>query len=113
MTDYLKKKTIRHEQAARLNVAALNVENCARCTGSHNNLPIIAFRIPMKKSSYTDWDYYMVCPTTTEPIVLNLEIVFMEDGWEETIMVPCCVCRDDDTEELADECGCKCHEDEA
>lgn len=114
MNEYLKDKDIKHPQYIKAREMTFAVEDCARCKGSHDSLVAKTFAVPLKRSGYysSTYNYWLECPNTHEPIVFNLKVEQMEEGWLEKTLIYCCICRDEDSEILDANCGCKCHGEE-
>lgn len=54
----------------------LVVENCARCGLYHAAVNFVSFKRPVVVGAVHEFEYWGVCPTTEEPILMQ---VVMED----------------------------------
>lgn len=52
----------------------VDVYNCARCEKNHKQLNFKRFsKNPIFDSDMTLWDYWTLCPTTNDPILLKTQ----------------------------------------
>lgn len=66
----------------------VDIHDCARCGGDHDQLVFIGFTAPITDSDGTIWNYWSLCPLLGEPVLLrvatqaNPEIVVAPDWLE-------------------------------
>ena len=49
------------------------IKNCARCDETHHSLEFTKFsKYPIVENDGTIYDYWCLCPTTEEPILLRV-----------------------------------------
>lgn len=51
----------------------MNVTVCSRCEGSHSDLELKEFQIPVEDDDYLLFNYWAMCPTAGEPILILVE----------------------------------------
>lgn len=49
------------------------IHNCARCGQNHEDLEFLLFENPIEDTDGTVWNYWSVCPTNNEPILLKVK----------------------------------------
>lgn len=52
-------------------IISVDVKQCARCFTDHEVLKFTSFINPISDSDDTIWNYWALCPTTGEPILLR------------------------------------------
>lgn len=52
----------------------LPVDNCARCGLSHPGVSFISLKRPIVVGMVHEFEYWGICPTTNEPILMQIEL---------------------------------------
>lgn len=51
----------------------VNIKNCARCHGNHEDVEFVRFNTPVYEGESLVWTHWAMCPTNEEPILLIVE----------------------------------------